>query len=111
MSRPFLSEHGRYAAFTSRAPNLVAGDTNGMRDVFVRDLKKGTTVRVSVGTSGEQSNAGSRIAGMSADGRVVGFMSFADNLVRGDTNGRRDYFMRVRTPELVCTTSSARVGP
>ena len=27
MSRPFLSEHGQYAAFTSRAPNLVAGDT------------------------------------------------------------------------------------
>jgi Tol biopolymer transport system component len=33
---PRLSADGRFAAFASRASNLVAGDTNGNNDVFVR---------------------------------------------------------------------------
>jgi hypothetical protein len=35
-TRPALSQGGRYVAFESVATNLVAGDTNGVRDVFVR---------------------------------------------------------------------------
>ena len=38
-SDPFLSAGGRYVVFTSEASNLVAGDTNGVADVFRRDLK------------------------------------------------------------------------
>ncbi|MFK4099164.1 TolB family protein [Streptomyces sp. NPDC019531] len=38
-----LSANGRYVAFVSAADNLVAGDTNGTSDAFVRDLKTGTT--------------------------------------------------------------------
>ncbi|MFJ5695519.1 TolB family protein [Arthrobacter sp. NPDC093125] len=34
---PAISGDGRYVAFTSRASNLVPGDTNGVPDVFVRD--------------------------------------------------------------------------
>jgi hypothetical protein len=94
-SRPFLSRNGRYAAFTSRARNLVRGDTNGHADVFRHDLRTGETVRVSVPDLGGQASGDSRVTGISADGRVVGFMSPANNLVRGDTNGRNDYFVRV----------------
>src|SRR6476469_3321094 len=49
---PALSTDGRYLAFDSAAPDLVAGDTNGVRDVFVRDQRTGVTQRVSVATVG-----------------------------------------------------------
>ena len=96
MSRPFLSSDGRYAAFTSRARNLVRGDTNGRADVFVHDLRTHQTVRVSVPDGGGEAISDSRVTGISADGRIVGFISFASNLVPGDTNGGRDYFVRDR---------------
>jgi len=45
---PSISADGRYVAFTSGAANLVAGDTNGVNDIFVRDRLADTTERVSV---------------------------------------------------------------
>lgn len=93
MSRPFLSANGRYAAFTSRAPNLIEDDRNGKADVFVHDLWTGRTIRVSLTADGTEADGDSFVAGISADGRVVAFTSLADNLVRGDTNGRRDVFV------------------
>jgi Tol biopolymer transport system component len=102
VSRPFLSTDGRYAAFTSRASNLVPDDRNGVSDVFVHDLQTGETARVSVSTSGEEADSASFVSGISADGSVVAFTSLADNLVAGDTNGRRDVFVaRLRLPREV----------
>ncbi|MFD8225731.1 hypothetical protein ACFV16_16350 [Streptomyces massasporeus] len=51
---PSLSADGRRLAFVSSADNLVAGDTDGAADAFVRDLRTGTT----------------RMAGRSVDGSV-----------------------------------------
>jgi Tol biopolymer transport system component len=93
MSRPFLSANGRYAAFTSRAPNLVEDDRNGKADVFVHDLWTGRTIRVSLTSDGTEADGDSFVSGISGDGRVVTFTSLADNLVRGDTNGTRDVFV------------------
>jgi len=101
MSRPFLSRHGRFAAFTSRAANLVRGDTNRHSDIFVRDLKLKRTVRVNMGFAG-QADSTSSITGISDDGRVIGYMSYANNLVPGDTNGVRDYFVRIRDLRGIC---------
>jgi Tol biopolymer transport system component len=100
-----ISGDGRYVAFSSRATNLVGGDTNGVIDVFVRDLAAGTTERVSVPSSGEQGDADSgvehastlgRPVAISADGRFVGFTSLASNLVAGDANGLQDVFVHDR---------------
>ena len=93
MSRPFLSGNGRYAAFSSRARNLVAGDRNGRTDVFVHDLMTGRTIIVSVAVDGQSANGDSFVSGLSGDGRVIAFTSFADNLVAGDTNRRKDVFV------------------
>jgi Tol biopolymer transport system component len=93
MSRPFLSANGRYAAFTSRASNLVADDRNGRSDVFVHDLWTGRTLRASLTSEGTEANGDSFVSGISADGRVVAFTSLADNIVPGDTNGYRDVFV------------------
>ncbi|MCC6443218.1 MAG: PD40 domain-containing protein [Armatimonadetes bacterium] len=93
-----ISADGRYVVFTSLASNLVAGDTNGVEDVFVRDRQAGTTERVSVATDGSESNGTSVISdtAISADGRFVVFVSTADNLVAGDTNNADDAFIRDR---------------
>jgi Tol biopolymer transport system component len=84
---PLISADGRFLAFDSHASDLVAGDTNGRNDVFVRDRTSGTTTRVSVRTGGEQGNEASYLRAISADGRFVVFSSYASNLVPGDTDG------------------------
>ncbi|MEV5964354.1 hypothetical protein AB0L70_21465 [Kribbella sp. NPDC051952] len=89
-----VSGHGRYVVFSSYASNLVPGDTNGQRDVFVRDLVRGQTTRVSVGDGGVQGDGESRQGSISADGRYVAFNSVASTLVPGDTNGEWDVFVR-----------------
>jgi len=93
-TRPAISTDGRYVAFVSAATNLVAGDTNGAADVFVRDTQAGTTTRVSVGAGGAQADGASSRPAISSDGRYVAFVSDATNLVASDTNGRADAFVR-----------------
>ncbi|MFO1075566.1 MAG: hypothetical protein U1E17_23270 [Geminicoccaceae bacterium] len=80
-----LSADGRFVAFASSASNLVAGDTNGWTDVFVRDRRSGAVERVSVTDAGAQGDfdSGARVA-ISADGRIVAFITRADNLVAGE---------------------------
>lgn len=89
-----ISADNRYVGFQSRASNLVPGDTNGLKDVFVHDLKTGETVRVSLASDGTQGNGDSSQTALSADGRFIAFRSAAGNLVPGDTNGKSDIFVR-----------------
>jgi Tol biopolymer transport system component len=93
---PSISADGRYVAFQSYATNLVAGDTNGMFDIFMRDRQTGTTTRVSRNSAGLEGDAGSFDSSISADNRYVVFDSTATNLVAGDTNGKTDIFVRDR---------------
>jgi Tol biopolymer transport system component len=105
---PAISANGRFVAFLSGASNLVAGDTNGIGDVFVRDRVAQVTRRISVGPGGQQANRGSQDTAISADGRFVAFISFASNLVAGDTNGIGDVFVRDRVAQV---TERISVGP
>ncbi len=89
---PALSADGRYVAFYSYASNLVAGDTNGQRDTFVKDMLTGVTARVNTDSSGAQGNSYGIGPDISADGRYVTFISLATNLVVGDTNVALDVF-------------------
>jgi TolB protein len=102
-----VSGDGRYVAFTSAAPNLVAGDTNETWDVFVRDRLAGTTTLVSMSSTGDQGNSSSFGQTMSPDGRYVTFASDATNLVPGDTNAAFDAFLHDR---LAGTTSRISVS-
>jgi len=92
-----ISGDGRYVAFYSYASNLVAGDTNGMVDIFVHDRQTGSTTRVSVDSSGTEANGNSDdnyfAVSISGDGRFVAFISEASNLVANDTNGVNDIFV------------------
>ncbi|GIJ22413.1 hypothetical protein Vlu01_30370 [Micromonospora lutea] len=90
---PMMSADGRHVVFSSDATNLVSGDANGVGDVFLRDLRAGTTVRVSVTAGGGEGNDGSYNGVVTRDGRYVAFASAATNLVPGDTNGVTDAFL------------------
>ncbi len=94
---PSISANGRFVAFASRARNLVRDDTNGEYDVFVHDLRTGTTRRVSVSSSGKQGNSSSDNAALGFDASVVAFASRARNLVRNDTNNAYDVFVHERS--------------
>jgi Tol biopolymer transport system component len=93
---PSVSGDGQLVAFWSDANNLVSNDTNDRPDIFVRDRTTGTTERVSVSSTGEQSDGNSPEPGVrgftasgpdiTSDGRFVAFFSSATNLVPGDTN-------------------------
>lgn len=87
--RASISGDGRYVAFTSRASNLVTGDTNARSDIFLRDRTAGTTVRISVdpnpGEGNGQGNGDSDGPVISTNGRFVAFTSEASNFVSGDT--------------------------
>ncbi|MEK6328463.1 MAG: hypothetical protein AABM66_13210, partial [Actinomycetota bacterium] len=92
---PSISANGRFVAFASLASNLVRGDTNHRGDVFVRDLKRGKTTRVSVNSAGAEANDGSIwLPAISDNGRVVAFYSRSTNLVPNDHNGLADFFVR-----------------
>jgi len=91
---PSISSDGRYVAFESSAPDLVAPITNGKVHIFVRDLLAGTTTLVSVDSTDVQGNDDSSSASISADGRYVAFESIATNLVAPVTNGKVHIFVR-----------------
>src|SRR5207245_5314063 len=106
-------------AFDSDASDLVAGDTNGVSDVFVHDRQTGTTERVSVASGGAQGNGSSGLIGfafppaLSADGRFIAFVSFATNLVAADTTAATDVFVHDRqtgTTERVSVASGGSQG-
>ncbi len=89
-----VSNNGRHIMFSSHASNLVARDGNGTMDMFVRDLRAGSTRRVTISSSGGEANGRSDATfGLSGDGRFAAFTSEASNLVPGDTNGVRDVFV------------------
>lgn len=89
-----ISGDGRFVAFASDADNLAPGDMNRQADVFVRDLRKRVTTRISLANNGREGNRGGGDPAISSDGRYVAFLSAAGNLVRGDTNHTADVFVR-----------------
>ncbi|MBV9958613.1 MAG: PD40 domain-containing protein, partial [Acidobacteria bacterium] len=108
-----ISADGRRVVFQSYASDLVSNDTNGyVPDVFVRELLTNTTRLVSVSNTGGSGNSDSAQFTLSADGRYVAFISFADNLLfrTKDTNGRTDVFLRDLDAETTTLVSISRVA-
>jgi Tol biopolymer transport system component len=82
---PAISGDGRYIAFTTTAPGMVANDMNNFQDVFIYDINTGKTVIASTDPKGNAGNAdspieqGEKIA-ISFDGTCVAFSTKASNL-------------------------------
>ena len=92
-----VSDDGKFVVFESDATNLVAGDTNGENDLFVRDLVAGTTTRVSVGYENGNNNQEAALGGtsgvISADGTKVVFVT-SSSLAASDSNSSSDIYVR-----------------
>ncbi len=112
-----ISGDGRYVLFESVASNLVVGDGNGVRDVFLYDRELDVMKRVSVANTGAEGNASSGQGGLykgsaiSDDGQRAVFQSFASNLVGGDTNMATDIFLYDAVTSSVSIVSLSMIGP
>jgi Tol biopolymer transport system component len=91
--RPSISPNGRFIAFSSRASNLVPGDGNGRRDVFLYDRRTEAMTLVTSGHRGGGANRGTWEPAVSASGHHVAYASGATNLVPNDTNQLVDAFV------------------
>jgi Tol biopolymer transport system component len=92
-----MSGDGRYVLFESAATNIVPGDVNGRRDVFVRDTVAGTTTRISPDGAGASATAGNYVGSISGDGNAAVFMSEL-SLDSADTNNASDIYLWRRGP-------------
>jgi Tol biopolymer transport system component len=96
-----ISGNGEYVTYTCSCLNPAVGDTNGQPDIFRRDTLTGNTILINVSTAGQVSNSTSYYwsgSSISADGNRIVFASDATNLVRQDTNGAADVFVRILGP-------------
>jgi len=95
---------------SNSSSNLVPGDNNGFHDIFVYDRVLKTIKRVSISSTGEESNSDSYKPSINADGSVIAFYSHASNLVAGDNNGFGDVFVYDQTLNTVKRVSISRTG-
>ena len=93
---PVIAAQGRYVAFHSKASNLVDEDTNNHEDVFLRDVATHQTYLVSINSTGQQGVHYSRYPSLSANGRLIGFESWAVNMVPDDNNRAPDIYIHDR---------------
>ena len=105
-----FSSDGNKIVFVSSASNLVAGDSNGVADLFIKDLMTGAIMRVSTDGNGVQGNDNSTFGIFSPDGTKILFSSAATNLVAGDTNGAADIFLKDLTTGAVTRVSTDASG-
>jgi Tol biopolymer transport system component len=106
-----ISGNGRFVAFSSLASNLaVKGDHNGDSDIFVHDRTTVKTNRVSISSKLKEGNSSSYSPSISGDGRMVAFISYADNLVPRDTNRAVDVFVYNRATRKTIRVSIASDG-
>lgn len=95
-----VSGDGRFAVFRSFSSNLVAGDTNGCADIFVKDLFTGAIALVSR-LPGAQGNQQAEAAPeISLGGDWIVFSSSASNLAGTDGNAGLPDVFRVSNPLL-----------
>jgi len=86
------ADEGRYVAFVSSGTGLD-GSSGKYRQVYLRDMKTGTTKMISRAPDGSEGNNNSFAPAISLDGRSVAFESYATNLAGGDNNGVRDVYV------------------
>jgi Tol biopolymer transport system component len=103
-----ISFDGAWVAFESDATNLVAGDTNAKRDVFLYGRLTGAVTRLSLASNGAEGNGDSSSPVISADGSTIAFVSTASNLVSDFNAAIADVFVHVRATG---QTSCVSVGP
>ncbi|MHB9112804.1 MAG: TolB family protein [Thermoleophilia bacterium] len=109
-SEASISADGQIVSFSSQATNLVPNDTNAVRDVFVRDIQAGTTMRASTTSLGAETAGSHDDPSISPDGRYVAFDSTSTTLVSGDTNAVEDVFVKEISTGTTTRASLSQAG-
>lgn len=91
---PSITADGSKVAFRSTADNLVPGDTNGVEDVFIKDIETGAIIMASTTENGEPAKGGSQEPTISGDGSYITFISNATNLTPGVSGGSLQVFVK-----------------
>jgi Tol biopolymer transport system component len=100
-----FSPDGRYVLFESDVADAVAGDTNRVTDIFLKDTMDGAIVRVSTKADGTQIEFSSIGAQFHPDGLSISFETVAP-LVAGDANGDVDIYRKnLLTGALTCLST------
>jgi hypothetical protein len=109
---PQVSNDGRYVAFWSYSPNIVAGDDNGTSDVFLYDATTGVTRLISRNPAGEPANGGSSSPALSANGKFIAYQSVATDLAGGSIASLGDlvYRYNVATGKTILVSKSHTGG-
>lgn len=92
-----VTPDGRFGVFESQATNLIAGDTNGVSDIYRFEISNNAVSkleRVSVSHYGSQGNGASKNASISDDGQFVTFETDASNLIELDRNTTTDILVK-----------------
>ncbi len=105
-----ISYDGRYVAFASRAGTLHDDYGSVWFDVYVHDCLTSETDIVSVNADGIQGDDHSDEPVVSADGRYLAFLSWASNLVVGETTGSRQAFLWDRVTRSIRLISRSHCG-
>ena len=108
-----ISGDGRYVVFRSDAGNLVAGDTRGEDDVFVKDLQTGAIEVASLDAAGQFTGVGVGTLGtqsISDDGRYVVYASSAGNIVAGVGSGTIHVYVRDLVTDTTALVSRTPAG-
>lgn len=106
---PSLTADGSLLAFSSFAWNLVADDSNGVRDVFLYDHATESFELISQ-RHGVQGEVESHSPHMSADGSAVAFVTSSEGLVPGGGNGRGQILVAADGRLELCSVSEDRAA-
>lgn len=98
---PSISAEGQYVVFSSDATNLVQGDSNGSRDIFLRDRTNGTINKVSCQPNGDPITGSASNPVISANGQFVSYEVYS-----GYINAIYIYDVMNGTTELVTKSYS-----
>ena len=116
-AKPEISADGRFVVFTTYASDLVPGTQPFKQDqnqIVLHDRTTGLDEWAALSSAGALANIISDSPDVSADGRFVLFLSYADNLIPGDTNEGADLFLRDRltgsTQLIFGAQSAARIS-
>lgn len=105
-----ISGDGSRIVFASPDDGFVAGDMNGVTDVFLRSADGNDVELVSAATDGTPGNAASRAPAVNRDGRFIVFVSTATNLSGTDTYGKQQIYLRDRSSGATLLISQSSTG-
>lgn len=105
-----LAGNGSFVLFSSRASNLVIGDTNGQPDAFLYDRITNTLERVSLNSQGMELARNSIPQNLDDSGGFIVFKTVDSNVLPGDNNNRQDVFIRDRVSGMIWLGAPSYMG-